>query len=108
MIEIRQSETGESKHFHGKQEIADFLAEREDAASWTGHEGLGELPAPTATVTEPEAAESTEAPEAPEAEETPGEPETSAPAEAAPPAAKTIKARATEAVKAVAKKARGK
>ncbi len=44
-IEIRNSATGESKHFSGKQAIADFLAGLDDAKDWTGYECLGPLPA---------------------------------------------------------------
>jgi hypothetical protein len=47
LIPIRNKDTGEEKNFFGPQEIADFLAGREDAQAWTGWEFIGTLPAPT-------------------------------------------------------------
>ncbi len=44
MIEITHTQTGEYKNFPGKQEVADFLAGRDDADQWTGHERYGALP----------------------------------------------------------------
>lgn len=85
MIEITHAQTGEFKALPGKQEVADFLAGRDDANEWTGHERYGSLPAPTPQ-------ESAAAPvivDSPEPE-APGE--LAEPVEApAPPAAKKAK-----------------
>ncbi len=47
MIEITHTQTGEYKNFPDKQEVADFLAGRDDAGQWTGHERYGALPEAT-------------------------------------------------------------
>ncbi len=47
LIPLRNAVTGEEKNFHNKQQIADFLASREDDADWEGHACLGQLPEPT-------------------------------------------------------------
>lgn len=62
LIAIRNAITGLEKQFPSLQHIADFLAGRDDAADWTGHEALGPLPEPT-----PAAADATEPPPPPEA-----------------------------------------
>ena len=47
MIEIRNRETGEAKNLPTLQAVADFLADREDAKDWDGHQALGKLPKPS-------------------------------------------------------------
>jgi hypothetical protein len=87
MIEITHAKTGEFKTLPGKQEVADFLAGRDDADQWTGHERYGALPDPTPQ----EAAAAPVTLDSPEPE-VPGE--LAEPVEApAPPAAKKAKGR---------------
>ena len=50
MIEIRNVETGHSRSFFTKQEIADFLADRPATENWEGYQNLGQLPAPSGII----------------------------------------------------------
>lgn len=86
LIPIRNKDTGEEKNFFGPQDIADFLATRDDAAAWTGWEFLGALP--VATVAQVEAAPEPEPePQAEPVAETPIEPAPEVPPEPVAPEA---------------------
>ena len=102
MIEIRNRETGEAKTLPTLQAVADFLADREDAKDWDGHQALGKLPKPSREQDDKKPEEN-EAP-ADGAQDEPGEPESqkaaeasepkkAAPAKTAKPAAKKVAAK---------------
>lgn len=67
LIPLRNAATGEERNFHNKQEVADFLASREDDADWEGHTCLGKLPEPTPAGEDPVEPVPVETPEQAEA-----------------------------------------
>jgi len=109
LIPLRNAVTGEEKNFHNKQQIADFLASRDDDADWEGHACLGQLPEPTPAGEVPIEPVPVETPEQAEAlKQEANAPVEPAPAAPAAPAAKPVKAAKPSLAKRVVEKLTGK